>query len=233
MTGEIITKNITELQKQIEYQFSDVDLLRQALTHPSCYLAKADKNYERLEFLGDAVLNLIITEILFKKYNKMQEDKLSTMRAKLVSCSAICIIANDIRLKDKIILSPGEEKNGGRENPRNLENAMEALLGAIYLDSNIDSAKIIIQKLWNNIIENQEILGVDAKTILQEWAQKHRKQTPIYEVIGSSGPSHAPIFSIAINVQGFEQVVGSGSNKKEAEKNAAMIFLEKHLKNQY
>jgi len=224
-----LNKNFSLLEKQMEYLFTDKSLLKEALTHPSCNLEKKEKNYERLEFLGDAVLNLIVAELLYTKYREVFEDKLSSMRAKLVSCNAICLVANEIGLGDMIILSQGEERNGGRQNPRNIENTMEALIGAIYLDGGIAASTRSVGKLWLPLIENQEILGIDSKTYLQEWAQKNKYKIPVYSLVSTNGSSHAPIFEIQVEIQGVGKTVASGNNKKEAEKEAASLFLQKFI----
>lgn len=220
---------IDQVEKTLNYSFFNKALIEEALTHPSCNSDKIKKNNERLEFLGDAVLNLVIAEELYINYRKVFEDKLSSMRAKLVSSDAICIIADRIALRDKIILSKGEEKNGGRDNPRNIENAMEAIIGAIYLDGGIVASKRIIESLWKDLIANQDALGVDAKTYIQEWAQKNKFQIPEYRLISKVGPSHSPVFEINVSIPGVGEEIGIGANKKEAEKLAALKFLKKYI----
>lgn len=220
---------LAELEKVINYSFKNKAYIRQALTHPSCM---NEENNERLEFLGDAALNLIIAELLYYKYKNVREDKLSSMRARLVSCDAICIVAENILLKNRIILSPGEEKNGGRNNPRNIENALEALIGAIYLDSGIEQTKIFIQSLWKNLIEDQKILGIDSKTTLQEWAQGNKHDIPKYKLVSNIGPSHAPEFEISVEIEGVGLTTAKGATKKEAEKLAAKKFIDEYLNNE-
>lgn len=220
---------ISELETILEYKFLDKKNLVEAITHPSCHIEHEYKNNERLEFLGDAVLNLIIAELLFYKYNNSMEDKLSSVRAKLISCDAICIVAEKLNIKNYILMSIGEEKNGGRSNPRNIENATEAIIGALYIDGGFANTKEFVSKNWKNLINNDAILGVDAKTFLQEWAQKNKLGNPIYQVISRDGPSHAPEFVISVSIQAIGSVSASGSNKKEAEKLAATNFLKKFV----
>ena len=215
------------LQKKLGYQFCNISLLIEAITHPSCILEGCARNYERLEFLGDAVLNLIIAKILFDKYKNLHEDSLSTMRARLVSCEALCFVANSIDLKGALILSTGEENNGGRLNLGNIENSMEAVIAAIYLDSSIKKIEEIIYKLWNEIIENPNKLSIDSKTLLQEWAQKNKYNLPIYILINTAGPSHAPVFEIKVEIEEY-YAIASGVNKKAAEKAASLEFLNKY-----
>ena len=220
---------LLELQQDLKYNFKNIDLLIEALTHPSNIIVENKKNYERLEFLGDAVLNLIIAEILYNKFSDSMEDKLSSMRAKLISCDAICLVAERINLKDKIFLSTGEEKNGGRDNPRNTENTLEAIIGAIYLDSGLGDATRVVSELWNDILNRKDIFTLDPKTFLQEWSQKNKFNIPFYNVEDKTGPSHAPEFLISVNVKSVGSALGRGSNKKEAEKEAAKKFIEKFI----
>jgi ribonuclease-3 len=224
-----VSDQVSKLEEAIGYIFKKKDIVIEAITHPSCHIEITKKNNERLEFLGDAVLNLIIAEILYEKYNDSMEDKLSSMRAKLISCDAICLVAGELGIKEFIMLSQGEEKNGGRNNPRNIENATEAIIGALYIDAGFEKTKAIISKHWKNLIENQTILGVDAKTILQEWAQKNKYGSPIYKVLSREGPSHAPEFEISVSVGNIGVTKAKGFNKKETEKLAALDFLHKFV----
>jgi ribonuclease III len=224
--------NIIALEKLFEYSFNDKKLAEESITHPSFYSCSEKPNNERLEFLGDAVLNLAIAEILYSSLNNLQEDSLSKLRAKLVSCDAICYIANRTSFKQIILMSFGEERNGGRDNPNNVENAFEAVIGAIYLDGGFLAAKKVISFFWNDLINNQDVLGVDYKTALQEWAQKNKHEIPLYIEVDRSGPSHAPTFKMMVEINNVGKAFGEGSNKKEAEKNAAADFITNYLKNE-
>lgn len=215
------------LQFTLGYEFSNKSLLIEAITHPSCILTGDSKNYERLEFLGDAILNFIMAEILYEKYRKVNEDKLSSLRARLVSSEAICSVAEKVNLRQALILSPGEENNGGRFNDRNLENSMEAILAAIYIDGGLSEVKKVITTLWFDIVEDPSKLSVDSKTILQEWAQKNKLSIPNYVLVSQTGSSHAPIFEIRVEI-GELFSVASGLNKKTAEKLGALEFLKKY-----
>ncbi len=215
------------LQFTIGYEFSNKSLLLEAMTHPSCILTGQAKNYERLEFLGDAILNFVMAEILYEKYRNVNEDKLSSLRARLVSCEAICWAAEKINLRNAIILSQGEENNGGRFNDRNVENSMEALLAAIYIDGGLEEVTKIIKNLWFEIIEDSNKLSMDSKTTLQEWAQKNKLSIPTYIVVSQTGSSHAPIFEIRVEIGEFF-AAATGANKKTAEKSAALEFLKKY-----
>lgn len=218
-----------ELEQIIGYKFNNLELLLEALIHPSNAIENNLDN-ERLEFLGDAVLNLIIAESLFVKHKKSFEDKLSAMRAKLISCEAICHIAQDLKMRDYLLLSQGEEKNGGRDNPRNIENATEAVIGAIYIDGGCAAAKEFVARFWAKLINDDSSLSMDSKTFLQEWSQKNKFGTPIYKVISQSGPSHSPLFAIDVIIENVGIASASGSNKKETEKLAALRFIEQYLK---
>ncbi|MDX1924269.1 MAG: ribonuclease III [Rickettsiaceae bacterium] len=224
------TGKISELEKRLEYVFDDKNLITEALTHSSLNVTKHDRNNERMEFLGDSVLGMIITEDLYKNYKKSKEGSLSTMRSRLVSSSAICFVARKISLREFLILSQGEEKNGGRDNPRNLENAMEAIIGAIYLDSGYDMAKKITLHLWQDLANNKDHLEIDSKSLLQEWVQSNKLGLPIYQIISSSGPEDDVTFSARVTVKNFGSETGEGGKKKDAEKKAALKFLKKYTK---
>lgn len=220
---------IESVQKIFGYKFKDKNLIIRALTHPSCNSFDKVENNERLEFLGDAVLNLVLAEKLYLKYSNIREDKLSSLRAKLVSCDAICFVANKINFKDQIIMSFGEERNGGRENVRNVENAMEAVIGAIYIDGGIEAAKKVVLSHWQQLFNNINLLGIDSKTFLQEWSQKNKFGTPVYNVLNQTGPSHAPIFVMEVVVGNLGRITGEGQNKKESEKKAAENFIMEYI----
>lgn len=221
---------VNKLEKEVGYIFKNKTLALEALIHPSCDNKSYKQNNERLEFLGDAVLNLVISEMLYSLFNKIQEDKLSRMRSKLVSCEGICEVAEKFNIKDKIKLSNGEERNQGRDNPRNIENATEAIIGAIYLDAGIEKTKEIVAYLWKDIMSNIKNIKTDVKTFLQEWSQENYNQIPKYELIDRTGPSHAPEFNIQVSIDKIGQISAKGTNKKEAEKNAAKCFIEKYIK---
>lgn len=216
-----------QIEDIIGYHFKDKDLLDEALTHPSLFSAKQNKrNYERLEFLGDSVISLVVSEMLFTMFPDESEGKLAKRRANLVCRDAIVKIAEEVNLGRFLKLSAGEENMGGRKNRANLENTFEAIAGAVYLDGGYRSAKAFVTKLWKNLIEDHEHPIESPKTILQEWAQSMGKPVPHYKVITTEGPSHAPLFTIEVTIDG-KKTKASGSSKRDAEKKAATLMINK------
>lgn len=217
----------------IDYTFKNKDLLSEALTHPSLCNDQNNKglNYERLEFLGDRVLGLAISEILFKKHPDLNEGQLAVIHANLVNSKCIADVAKKINLGDMIIMDHGEESIGGRSNPKNLENAMEAMIGAIYLDSNYETTSNIIYSLWEDYIKVSASMNKrDNKSELQEWCQQRHLPLPVYSVSDQSGPSHSPLFKMLVEINDMYQGEGIGKSKKTAELDAAGNLLNK-LKN--
>jgi len=222
---------ISELESRISYIFKDKSFLRQAMTHRS-YLNEnpewALDHNERLEFLGDAVLELVVTEHLYKNYPN-PEGELTNWRAALVNATMLAQIAQEFELNAYLLLSRGEAKDTGRARQYILANAMEALIGAIYLDTGYKSAKEFIErfvlKQLPQIIEDGSYR--DPKSLLQEEAQERIGITPTYEVLEEWGPDHARNFKIGVFL-GREQVgMGEGPSKQEAQQRAALDALKK------
>ncbi len=211
---------IQEFQKNIGVSFLDITLLEKALTHSSY---DRENNNERLCFLGDAVLNMITASYLFERFPEYSEGLLTKIRAGLVSRRALVLWAKNINLGKFMFLSQGEEKTGGRKKTSILSEAIEGLVGAIFIDSGLSYAKDFIMKHLN---EQKEEELCDAKSSLQELAQKKNGSLPIYRLIGKSGYDHKPIFNISVDVDGIVEI-GSGKNKKEAEQDAARKALLK------
>jgi ribonuclease-3 len=220
--------NFNEFCKIISYNFNNTLLLQEALTHPSsCRDIKIKFNYQRLEFLGDKVLALVISEFLMQKYQDEDEGSLSKRQAALVSGETLAEIALKISLNNFLQLSLGEEKLGGRSNKRNLENALEALIGAIYLDSNYLKAKEFILNLWQDFLEKNITPPQDPISELQEIVQLKFKELPIYETSKSGGLDHDPIFTSTLKITGLDlEFSAKGKSKKEAQKEVAKIALE-------
>jgi ribonuclease III len=208
------------VEHTLGYTFSDKKLLREALTHKSF---KQSYNNERLEFLGDAVLDLIVGEYLFERFPGHDEGKLSKMRASLVNEEGFTRLANHISLGDAIFLSNAEENNGGRTKPSLLSNAFEAVIGAIYLEAGLAPVKTIAIGLLESVYSDISLdtLFKDHKTALQELTQAHFGITPEYRLVGSSGPDHKKEFTIAIHIDGKEYAKASGKSKKVAQQEAA------------
>ena len=211
------------LEKKINYIFRDKSLLRQAVTHSSfCNEQKINKqkHYERLEFLGDAILELVSSEFLFHEYKDKPEGELTRMRASIVCEPTLAICARDINLDKFILLGNGEEITGGRSRDSIISDAMEALIGAIYLDGGFAIAKDFIKKYILNDIESKQLF-YDSKTILQEMVQKNYKERVLYELVGESGPDHNKTFEVDVLLG--EKVIGHGigRTKRKAEQQAA------------
>ncbi len=214
------------LEQRIGYTFQNKTILRQALTHSSyANERKINKigDYERIEFLGDAVLELTTSEFLFKQHPEMSEGELTKTRASLVCEPSLAFCARDLELGEFIALGKGEEMTGGRNRDSIISDVMEAIIGAIYLDGGFEEAKKFIHSFVLSDLDNK-VLFYDAKTILQEKVQK-KGQDVQYALIDESGPEHDKIFSVEVR-QG-EKVLGTGSghNKKAAEQQAAYKAL--------
>ncbi|WP_345979924.1 ribonuclease III [Sulfurimonas sp. HSL3-2] len=213
------------LEKTLGYKFKDKQLLIEALTHKSY---KQPYDNERLEFLGDAVLDLVVGEYLFKKFPKSDEGKLSKIRASLVNEEGFNKLANVLKLGDHIFLSNAEENNDGRTKPSLLSNAFEAVMGAIYLEAGL----VKVQKIVINLIEeNYEEISLDSlfrdyKTTLQELTQAHFGVTPEYRLVGSKGPDHKKEFEVAVIIENKEYAKAVGKSKKVAQQEAAFIAIE-------
>jgi len=213
---------ITELSQKLGYDFKNIKLLEEALTHSS---SSENVNYERLEFLGDSVLSLIITTLLVEKFQDETEGDLAKRRASLINGKSLYKISNTIGLGSYLILSEGEENTGGRNNPKILEDTIEAIIGAIYTDGGLDVCKIFISKYWGGIIENDVTPPVDNKTFLQEWAQSKGYELPEYKILEKTGPDHKPSFSVQVHVGDLPPCTASSYSKKEAEKEAAQLII--------
>ncbi|SFV60303.1 Ribonuclease III [hydrothermal vent metagenome] len=214
------------LEKALNYKFKRVDLITEALTHKSY---KKPYNNERLEFLGDAVLDLIVGEYLFNKFPKENEGLLSKIRASLVNERGFAKLARDINLGDCLLISSAEENNHGRTKPSLLSNAFEAIIGAIYLESGLESASKIAIELIESGYETIDLnsLSKDFKTTLQELTQAEFGETPTYKMIRAFGPDHKKEFEISIELQHRVVATAIGRSKKEAQQKAAEIALKK------
>lgn len=220
---------MTDIEKKIGYAFSDKKLLKTALTHSSYANEHHTKNNERLEFLGDSVLSVIVSDYIFKKMVSVDEGDLSKFRATLVCESSLAEIAKQISLSDLVFLGKGEEKTGGRFRPSIISDAFEAVLGAIYLDSNLETARKWLLALMSNRIEKTLAgkLYSDYKTTLQEIVQRDGKSTVTYKTINETGKEHDKRFVVQVFINGEAKYTASGHSKKEAEQAAARATIEK------
>lgn len=214
----------TKLEKCLDYQFKNKDLIIEALTHKSY---KKPYNNERLEFLGDAVLNLIVGEYLFKKFPNSNEGELSKIRASLVNETGFTKLAKEINLGDYIFISSAEERNKGRSKASILSDAFEAIMGAIYLESNIEILKPIVLKILENSYDkiNLNVLFSDYKTALQEITQAKFGSIPEYKIEASYGPDHNKEFEVSIWIDGTHYGTAKGKSKKLAQQAVAKIAI--------
>lgn len=219
--------DLEELEKRIGYQFHDKKLLRQALTHSSfANEQKINKNgnYERLEFLGDAVLELVSSDFLFHRFPEKPEGELTKMRASMVCEPALAFCARDLELGKFILLGRGEETTGGRERESITSDAMEAVIGAIYLDGGLERAREYIFRFVLSDLEDKQLF-YDSKTNLQELVQGEMKQDVQYKLIEEKGPEHDKVFEAEVLIGGDVIGRGSGRTKKAAEQRAAYEAL--------
>lgn len=215
---------LNKLSKAIGYQFNNESLLEQALTHRS---AKSVHN-ERLEFLGDSILSFVIAEQLYIQFPKCKEGDLSRMRSTLVRGETLVELAQDFLISDYLTLGPGELKSGGHRRTSILEDAVEAIIGAIYLDSDINTIKTIILDWYESRLKalkpGQE--QKDAKTQLQEWLQGRKQELPQYQVVSITGKDHKQTFCVSCCIEHLSQSTqGKGSSRRKAEQEAARAML--------
>jgi ribonuclease-3 len=221
---------LKSLEERIGYRFRDILLLKQALTHSSFTneqkINKA-KNYERLEFLGDAVLELVSSEFLFREHSDMPEGELTKLRASMVCEPSLAFCARDLNLGDFLLLGKGEEITGGRHRDSIISDAMEAVIGAIYLDGGMEHAKSFINRFILSDLEDKKLF-YDSKSSLQELIQGKLKKSFQYELLEESGPEHDKIFVVDVSMEGEILGQGQGRTKKAAEQQAAykaLLFL--------
>lgn len=211
------------------YRFSDPQLLIDALTHPSACAGRRSgrkTEYERLEFLGDRVLGLVVAELLFQRFPDENEGALARRHAALVRREALARVALTLGLQQALVMSRGEEDGGGRHNRTMLADACEAVLGAVFADGGLAPAAVIIRRCWEPLMMESVTPPKDAKTALQEWAQGKGKPLPNYRILGIEGPSHDPMFAVEVSVLGLAPVTAHGPSKRAAEQAAATALLE-------
>jgi ribonuclease-3 len=215
----------TELEKAIGYRFKDRGLLQRALTHASARSGKTLQDNERLEFLGDRVLGLVIAELLCETFPQASEGELARRFNRLVRGGTCALVGRQINLGTYLILSGSEAENGGRDKDTILADAVEALLGAVQLEAGYDAARMLVRKLWTPELDKLPVVAVDAKSALQEWAQGRGLDLPDYVEVERSGPDHAPRFISEVRIAGCKPARGEGSSKRAAEQSAAMTLL--------
>lgn len=216
---------LSRLQAQLGYDFADPALLELALTHRSA----GRPNNERLEFLGDSVVNHVITEQLYRKFADSREGDLSRMRSALVRGETLAQVARELQLDEFLKMGPGEMKSGAWRRDSIMADVFEAVLGAMLLDSGLDQCRERVLAWFESRLSqaSPEQLGKDCKTQLQEYLQRRRKSLPVYEVVTVTGEGHNSRFEVACRVKEFKlQQIGHGSSRQKAEQQAASLILE-------
>lgn len=210
---------------RIGYRFNDPDLLRRALTHRSHSIA----NNERLEFLGDSVVNCAVALELYHKFPQLSEGELSRLRANLVNQQSLCVIAQECGLGDQLLLGEGELKSGGFRRPSILADAVEAVIGAAFLDGGFDGARAVMRTLFASSLGtiDPRTTGKDPKTLLQEYLQGRRIALPRYAVVATRGEAHEQLFQVECLIPELDiRSLGEGSSRRSAEQNAAHLAYE-------
>ena len=220
-----MTDALAELQRRLQHNFSNTALLGQALTHRSF---SSDHN-ERLEFLGDSVLSLAVSDLLYQRLSKLPEGDLSRVRANLVRQETLHQLSVDLGLPELIRLGEGEMRSGGQKRPSILADVLEAVIGAVYLDGGFTVAQGLVQRLFNAVEINpsMDAIGKDAKTELQEWLQGRKMKVPLYRVVGTQGAAHRQIFDVECEVIELNLAErGIGGSRRAGEQAAAAAMLQ-------
>jgi ribonuclease-3 len=223
-------KDLMKLCEKLGYQFRKIELLEEAFRHSSFVNERKNSNLgdnERLEFLGDAVLDLAISHVLMDSFKNANEGDLSKYRASVVNEKGLFRVAKSLKLGDYILLGKGEDLTRGREKPSILANTIEALLGAIYLDAGFEKTREIIHRLFLPMIRRIDSINrnSDFKSLFQEYTQEAYKSLPEYVLKEDKGPAHDKTFKVAVRLNGYTVAEGVGKSKKEAEQQAAMEAL--------
>lgn len=206
------------------YTFKDKSLLRRAMTHTSAVRSSLDSN-ERLEFLGDRVMNMLVAEFLCEAFPKEREGDLAKRHTNLVCAPTLASIADRIGLPSELNLSSSEASSGGAQKTNIVADALEALVAAIYIDGGVDAARDFVRMHWSAHLESNKRPPQDSKSKLQEWAQGRGLPLPQYDIVERSGPDHAPSFTVTVTIEGQGEATGQGASKREAEKAAAENML--------
>jgi ribonuclease-3 len=228
--AELPKDDVSALQARIGHVFADASLLERALTHVSALPAQAPRradSYQRLEFLGDRVLGLTVSDMLYEAFHEAEEGELSRRLADLVRKETCADVARGWGVGAVLRLGEGEAQTGGANKSAILGDICESLLGAVFLDAGYAAAEALVRRFFSEKMLNPLRPLRDPKTALQEWAQARGLPTPVYRQVARSGPDHAPVFSIEVSVNGFEPALAEGSSKRFAEQASAQNFLER------
>lgn len=224
--------DFSKLENNLKITFSNKDLLREALTHRSYLNEHPEKKFasnERLEFLGDAILEFLITKGLFESFPEAPEGELTALRSQIVKTKTLAKIAQKLNIGEFLLLSRGEEEGGGKENETLLANTLEALLGAVFLDRGIQGASKFVKTYFDAEVLSSAAQNLkDFKSLIQEIIQEKEKVTPVYKIIKQTGPDHAKIFTAGVFLKKRVLGKGTGYSKQEAEQKAAKAALEKY-----
>lgn len=219
-----MSPNLLALQKRLQHEFAHPKLLVQALTHRSF---SSDHN-ERIEFLGDSVLNLAVAGLLFEQLSALPEGDLSRVRANLVKQDTLYQVALTLGLPELLRLGEGEAKSGGKKRPSILADALEAIIGAVFLDAGFDTAAALVRRLFQDVQINAQMqaIGKDPKTELQEWLQGRKMNLPIYRVVGTQGAAHKQTFDVECEIAEYRRAErGIGGSRRAGEQAAASAML--------
>ena len=222
--GAALSPKLIALQRRLEHDFANPQLLTQALTHRSF---SSDHN-ERIEFLGDSVLNLAVAGLLYERLQELPEGDLSRARANLVKQETLHHIAVNLGLPDLLRLGEGELKSGGQKRPSILADALEAVIGAVFLDAGYESAATLVRRLFKAVQINSQMqaIGKDPKTELQEWLQGRKMNLPIYRVVGTQGAAHQQTFDVECEIIEYRRAErGIGASRRSGEQAAAVAML--------
>jgi len=231
---QVLSKATTDLAQSIGHDFARPALLAEALTHPSAVAPPRGKSrrhavqrhYERLEFLGDRVLGVVIADLLWHRFENESEGPMTRRMADLVRRESVARVALDIGLDRHLVLSPSEAAAGAARNPSILADACEAVIAAIYLDAGLPAAAAFIRRWWEPLVDEMAVPPRDPKTQLQEWAQARGLGLPVYRLIATEGPDHAPRFTVAASVAQSDEASATAASKRAAEAEAAAALLE-------
>ena len=215
-------KGTQPLASALGHHFARPELLEQALTHPS---AAGKTTYERLEFLGDRVLGLVVADMVYRGYPAEPEGALARRFAALVRKEALARIAEAIGLSAHLRVSRGEAEQGGLASSNLLADACEAVIAALFLDGGFEAARLFVERWWRPLLAEQTVPPQDMKTALQEWAQGRGLPLPVYRLVGQEGPPHDPVFDIEVSLPGREPARGRGRSRRAAEAAAAELLL--------
>jgi ribonuclease-3 len=220
----------TALERRIGHEFANRELLLTALTHASAvgdFAAPVKDSYQRLEFLGDRVLALVVSEMLLEAFPRAPEGELARRLTGLVRNETCAEVALSLDLGQAIRLGGGEAQSGGRQKAAILGDVCEAVIGAVHLDGGVDTARRFIASNWGERMLNWRGPLRDAKTTLQEWVQSRGLPTPIYRIVDRSGPDHAPVFAVEVAVENASPARGEGRSRRDAEQDAATVLLRR------